>query len=201
MQRHHRLVTLEVNPHRFDSYVDAMRAEEIGSRREPGNLNFDLWRDERETNVIHLFQSWVTERALTEAHVKEPHFQYVRGLGDEALIDLCEERVLVERGAGPHQALAPGKTIGTPTARVTIWSRPAIELVTAYELSASAARAAKGNRFWQLYVNWRRRNELVLIEAWDGEAARARAGESMEMADFLAAAGRAPHETIPLRKL
>ncbi|TAN12301.1 MAG: hypothetical protein EPN34_05020 [Burkholderiaceae bacterium] len=201
MQRHQLLVTLEVNPHMFGSYIGAMRDEEIGSRREPGNLNFDLWRDERETNVIHLFQSWVSERALTEAHMKEPHFQYVRGLGDEALIDLCEERLLVEQGAGAHQPLSPGKSIGTQTARVTIWSKPAIELITAYELSANVARAAAGNRFWQLYVNWRRRNEMVLIEAWADDAARARAGGSIEMADFQAAVGRTPHEIIPLRKL
>lgn len=201
MQRHHLLVTLVVNPHMFDSYIDAMRQEEIGSRREPGNLTFDLWRDERKTNVIHLFQSWVSERALTEAHVKEPHFRYVRGLGDEALVDVCEDRVLVERGASPYQSLPSGKSMGTQTARVTIWEKPAIELVTAYELCAGGARAAAGNRFWQLYVNWRRRNELVLIEAWTSDAARARACKSVEMADFQAAVARTPHEIIPLRKL
>ena len=175
MARHQLLVTLDVKPSAFDTYIDAMRKEEAGARSEAGNHGFDLWGDAHLPHTVYLLEFWASENALLVDHTKQSYYRHVRGLEAEALTGAFDERVLVAAGSVAEQRPGERKTLGATLAHLRVWRSAPADLEHAFDQSAPAVRAAAGCRFWQLYRNTRREGERVLIEAWDDGASRQRA--------------------------
>jgi autoinducer 2-degrading protein len=67
-------VSINVKPEHVDEFVPAMLANARGSRTEPGNLRFDVLRDEDDPNHFMLYEVYQSAAAL-EAHRETPHFK------------------------------------------------------------------------------------------------------------------------------
>ena len=65
--------TMNVDPAKVDDFMteacELMRA----THQEPGNLAYSFSRDPLEDGLIHIFEKWESEEALTE-HMGLPHF-------------------------------------------------------------------------------------------------------------------------------
>ena len=65
--------TMNVDPAKVDDFMteacELMRA----THQEPGNLAYAFSRDPLEDGLIHIFEKWESEEALTE-HMGLPHF-------------------------------------------------------------------------------------------------------------------------------
>lgn len=136
---------------------------------------FDMCGDAQHPHMIWLLEFWASESALIDEHARQACYQHVRGMEAQALTGAFEERLLVEQGHAPQQ-LPDNKSLGTQSAYLTIWSTATADLTTAFDRSAAAIRAAPSIRFWQLYANTQRRDELVFFEAWDNACRPQRCG-------------------------
>jgi autoinducer 2-degrading protein len=67
-------VSIQVKPENVDEFVAAMLENARGSRTEPGNLRYDLLRDDDDPNHFLLYEVYRDAEAL-EAHRTTPHFQ------------------------------------------------------------------------------------------------------------------------------
>ena len=68
------LVSIEVVPGSRDTFLEAFRINCAGTRREPGNLRFDLLRDPENENRFHVYEIFRDNAALEE-HRKTPHYR------------------------------------------------------------------------------------------------------------------------------
>jgi autoinducer 2-degrading protein len=67
-------VSIHVKPEHVEEFIPAMLANARGSRTEPGNLRFDVMRDEDDPNHFLLHEVYTNADALA-AHRETPHFQ------------------------------------------------------------------------------------------------------------------------------
>ncbi len=67
-------VSIHVKPEHVEEFIPAMLANARGSRTEPGNLRFDVMRDEDDPNHFLLHEVYTDADALA-AHRETPHFQ------------------------------------------------------------------------------------------------------------------------------
>ena len=67
-------VSIRVKPEHVEEFIPAMLANARGSRGEPGNLRFDVLRDEDDPNHFLLHEVYRDADALA-AHRETPHFQ------------------------------------------------------------------------------------------------------------------------------
>jgi autoinducer 2-degrading protein len=67
------VVRVHVKPGTADSFIEASRRNHEGTRREPGNLRFDVLRQEDDADRFTLYEVYRT-RADFEAHQKTEHY-------------------------------------------------------------------------------------------------------------------------------
>jgi autoinducer 2-degrading protein len=67
-------VSIYVKPEHVEEFIPAMLANARGSRGEPGNLRYDVLRDEDDPNHFMLYEVYRDADAL-DAHRGTPHFQ------------------------------------------------------------------------------------------------------------------------------
>ena len=67
-------VSIHVKPEHVEEFIPAMLANAHGSRTEPGNLRYDVLRDEDDPNHFLLYEVYRDADALA-AHRETPHFQ------------------------------------------------------------------------------------------------------------------------------
>ena len=67
-------VSIQVKPEHAEEFVAAMLENARGSRTEPGNLRYDLLRDDDDPNHFLLYEVYRDAEAL-EAHRTTAHFQ------------------------------------------------------------------------------------------------------------------------------
>jgi autoinducer 2-degrading protein len=67
-------VSIHVKPEHADEFQAAMLENARGSHTEPGNLRYDLLRDDDDPNHFLLYEVYRDAEAL-EAHRATPHFQ------------------------------------------------------------------------------------------------------------------------------
>lgn len=68
------LVSVEVIPGQRDRFIEAMRINREGTRREPGNLRFDLLCDPSDENRFSIYEIFTGPDAL-EAHRQTAHYR------------------------------------------------------------------------------------------------------------------------------
>ena len=67
-------VSIHVKPEHVEAFIPAMLENARGSRTEPGNLRYDLLRDDDDPNHFLLYEVYRDAAAL-EAHRAAPHFR------------------------------------------------------------------------------------------------------------------------------
>ena len=67
------LVDVHVKPEHREAFVQASIANHQGSRREPGNLRWDLLQNEEDPDRFTLYEGYRDQGALEE-HQKQAHF-------------------------------------------------------------------------------------------------------------------------------
>jgi (4S)-4-hydroxy-5-phosphonooxypentane-2,3-dione isomerase len=67
-------VSIHVKPEHVDEFIRAMLDNARGSRGEPGNLRYDVLRDDDDPNHFLLYEVYRDADALA-AHRETPHFQ------------------------------------------------------------------------------------------------------------------------------
>ncbi|XBS70191.1 (4S)-4-hydroxy-5-phosphonooxypentane-2,3-dione isomerase [Acerihabitans sp. KWT182] len=70
---HVTLVEINIKPDRVDEFLAVFRENHLGSIREPGNVRFDVLRDERLPNRFYIYEAYRDERAVA-AHKETPHY-------------------------------------------------------------------------------------------------------------------------------
>ena len=70
-------VTVDVKPECISAFVDATRYNHVNSRREPGNVRFDVLRDRNDPNKFILYEVYVDEAAAA-AHKETHHYKVWR---------------------------------------------------------------------------------------------------------------------------
>ncbi len=78
------IATVNPKPEHAASLEQALRQMVEVTRKEPGNVRYDLFRENREGTgpVLHLYEIYV-DRAAFDAHIASPHFQAFRAkVGD-----------------------------------------------------------------------------------------------------------------------
>jgi len=66
-------VDVQVKPEGREAFIAASRANHEGSRKEPGNLRWDLLQDEEDPNLFRLYEVY-RDKAALEEHQKQEHF-------------------------------------------------------------------------------------------------------------------------------
>jgi (4S)-4-hydroxy-5-phosphonooxypentane-2,3-dione isomerase len=67
-------VSIHVKPEHVEAFIPVMLENARGSRTEPGNLRYDLFRDDDDPNHFLLYEVYRDAEAL-EDHRATPHFQ------------------------------------------------------------------------------------------------------------------------------
>ncbi len=83
-------ITHNIKPDCVDQYIEATLANGRATRKEPGNLRFDLLGNADNPCTFHLYEVYV-DRAAQQAHLASPHFAAwkaaVGGVFESASID------------------------------------------------------------------------------------------------------------------
>lgn len=79
-------VTLEVHPEHLDEFIKQVRMLAAETRKEDGNIQYDLCQDLQNSNCIMIIERWKSKEAL-DLHLTLPHFQkfisFVPGKAEE----------------------------------------------------------------------------------------------------------------------
>jgi autoinducer 2-degrading protein len=67
------IVRLEVKPERVDDFLALATFNATASRKEPGNLRFDLVRSNATPSLFYLYEVYKDDAAI-QAHRATPHF-------------------------------------------------------------------------------------------------------------------------------
>jgi autoinducer 2-degrading protein len=67
------IVQIHVEPSSIDPFIAATKENHLGTRKEPGNLRFDLARQLADPHRLTLYEVYVDEAAFT-AHQATPHY-------------------------------------------------------------------------------------------------------------------------------
>lgn len=68
------MVRVEIAESRLDKFLEAMRIDVEGSRKEPGCLRFELLRDKENPLAFSFFEMYKDEDAVTK-HKETPHYK------------------------------------------------------------------------------------------------------------------------------
>lgn len=68
------IVNLRVKPGRVDDFLDAFRKNREGTRKEPGNIQFDLLRSRDDQHRFVVYEVFASEAALA-AHRQTDHYK------------------------------------------------------------------------------------------------------------------------------
>ncbi|MBM3926423.1 MAG: antibiotic biosynthesis monooxygenase [SAR202 cluster bacterium] len=75
-------VTIKVKQGKMEDFIKAVYDDAKGSvRDEPGCYRFDVLRDSKDPNLLHLYEVYADQAAL-EAHRKMPHYTKWRSIVD-----------------------------------------------------------------------------------------------------------------------
>mmetsp|Transcript_423 Transcript_423/g.1193 ORF Transcript_423/g.1193 Transcript_423/m.1193 type:complete len:142 (-) Transcript_423:202-627(-) len=68
------VVTLEIEESRVPKFLEVMQTDAEGTRKEDGNIRFDVLRDSEQANKFVLYEVYKDDAAV-EAHRAQPHYQ------------------------------------------------------------------------------------------------------------------------------
>jgi autoinducer 2-degrading protein len=78
------IVQLRVKPDRIDDFLAAFRGNYEGTRKEPGNVRFELLRSREQSNLFAVYEVFESE-AARDAHRETEHFKACVGQFAELL--------------------------------------------------------------------------------------------------------------------
>lgn len=68
------MVSINVKPGHAAEFLEAFRINYEGTRREPGNVRFDVLRNPEDENSFTIYEVFTSPEAVDE-HRKTPHYQ------------------------------------------------------------------------------------------------------------------------------
>lgn len=71
---HVTLVEINIKPEKVDEFLAVFRPNHLGSVREPGNLRFDVLRDEHLPTRFFIYEAYRDEQAVA-AHKNTSHYR------------------------------------------------------------------------------------------------------------------------------
>lgn len=80
------IATLKIDPANLPVIKEAVAACIEGTRKEAGNISYDLHESVSDPSTIVFVERWETKAAL-EAHFNEPHFLAWREIGSQYFLD------------------------------------------------------------------------------------------------------------------
>lgn len=78
------LVHIQVKPDRVGDFLDAFRINYEGTRKEPGNLRFDVLQDPDDETRFSIYEVFVDEAAV-DAHRNTEHYAKTVALLDDIM--------------------------------------------------------------------------------------------------------------------
>lgn len=164
-------VTLPIQPDALESFLPVMRENIAGSRAEPGNISFDVYRSEGGGADLFLIERWESEAAL-DTHMQTPHLQAVITRVETDLRAPAEE-VRLTRLSDPAPWPEVDDPLPTRNLIVSLQIRPERrdEFVEALLATVEPARAAPGAIVFDVYQHEDDPNALVIIERWESPQA------------------------------
>ena len=66
-------VTVKVKPGQEEDFLAATRENFVGTRKEPGNVRFDVLRGDEDPSLFFLYEAYRSKDDFT-AHQKTPHY-------------------------------------------------------------------------------------------------------------------------------
>lgn len=66
-------VKIQVIPEQVEAFIEATKANALGTRQEPGNARFDVLRSNEDPNKFSLYEVYHSEQGFSE-HQKTPHY-------------------------------------------------------------------------------------------------------------------------------
>lgn len=87
------IVDIEVLPEQRSAFLAAFRVNIEGSRKEPGNLRFDLLADPENPNLFIVYEIFESEAAL-QAHRETDHFRHTIALINPMMARPRTKRIL-----------------------------------------------------------------------------------------------------------
>lgn len=80
------IATLKIKPGSLPEILEAAMPCIEGTRREAGNISYDLVQSQTDENTLMFIERWV-DRAALENHFTEPHFLAWREAGGQFFLD------------------------------------------------------------------------------------------------------------------
>lgn len=161
--------TIGVPPEGYDGFASVLRNNVHASRREAGNISFEVFRPEDGSPTLLLFERW-QDRAAIESHDQEPHLAAVVDALHSTGADASDVQELVE--VLPSGASTRREPVDPATSRnvlVVLTVKPEAEetFLQAWRDVFPHARAAPGNAVFEIYQDINTPQTYVLIERWD----------------------------------
>ena len=82
-------VSITANPEGRERLLQVLRADVVGSRKEPGNARFDLYVQDDDPNRLVLIEEWPSQEAF-EHHIQQDYLIALRAAFDDPA--LCAGR-------------------------------------------------------------------------------------------------------------
>lgn len=156
-------------------FLPVMQANAQASRKEAGNLSFDVFQPEEGGPVLYLFERWASQPAL-DTHLAQPNLKAVEQRaatdfdGSATSLRLTAVQGL---GAEARKPFAAGAAAGSRNVIVRLAVKPDQEqtFIDALTEVTPHARRAPGNHAFELYRVEGQPQTYVLFERWDSAAA------------------------------
>lgn len=80
------IATLKIKPNSIDTVGKLAKPCIEGTRREAGNISYDLFQSTTDANTLTFVERWQDQASL-DNHFTEPHFLAWRNAGSEYILD------------------------------------------------------------------------------------------------------------------
>jgi quinol monooxygenase YgiN len=183
------LVTyIEVTPSAEAAAATALRRVAAASRKEAGNLRYDVLQHSERRNQFAILEAWSDGKAF-EAHGGGPAMKQFRGELDPLRIGFYDERLdtAIDAAAGPAKASKDAIYVVTHVDVTGQFKDEAIVLMS--KLAADSRREPGAERF-EIWQQNNRLNHFTVVEIWKDQAALDAHGRAAGTREFREKVGR-----------
>lgn len=160
---------VEVMPTSTMEAATLLRQYRDASRRDPGNLQFEVLQQAGRPDHFAVVEVWSDEKAM-EAHQQADHRRQFRDAVEGLRVSPYDERLYAGMVVGPATSATAADAIYvlTHADAVPTGKDVAVDLLTGL---AGASRQADGNVRFDVLQQASRQNHFTLVEAWNDQRA------------------------------
>ncbi|MCG2842591.1 antibiotic biosynthesis monooxygenase [Sandaracinobacter sp. RS1-74] len=164
----HVFTLLPIRADAFATFLPVMQANARASRKEPGNIAFDVFQPEDDTPTLILFESWRSRAAHAE-HMTLPHLKAVEAQASASLAGQPDTVWLIDVPGLPafvHTPVPAAATTRNVIVRLKVKPHARPTFIKAFAEVIPQARAAPGNHLFDLHQEADDGNSFLLLERW-----------------------------------